>query len=209
MAKAPRPGSVKTRLEPMLGAEGCARLQAALIEAAAAWASEAAPGRAWVAYGPDGAREEELRPHLPGGVRSFPDCAGDLGDRLAAATSRVLNGCPEPLLVVGTDMPTLSRAHAREAEAVLRGGADVVFGPALDGGYWMVGLARPCPDLFELGGAWGGPHVLERSLEIAAARGLRAELLGAERDLDDASDARALAGHPRLPAPVAAALAPA
>ena len=53
-------------------------------------------------------------------------------------------------------MPVLTRAHAREAEAVLRGGADVVFGPALDGGYWMVGLSRPSPDLFDLGGDWGG-----------------------------------------------------
>ena len=64
-------------------------------------------------------------------------------------------------------MPLLTRAHAREAEAVLRGGADVTFGPALDGGYWMVGLSRPSPDLFDLGGDWGGPAVLARSLERA------------------------------------------
>jgi len=210
MAKVPRPGAVKTRLAPLLGAEGCAALQAALIGVVARWAVAVAPrGGAYLAYGPDGAGEEELRPHVPEGVRLFPDGRGDLGDRLAGATARVLGERGEPLLVVGTDMATLTLAHAREAEVVLRGGADAVFGPALDGGYWLVGLARPAPELFELGAAWGGPQVLQRSLELAAAAGLRAELLGTERDLDDAADARALLVQERLPPEIAAALAPA
>ena len=204
MAKAPRAGSVKTRLEPLLGPEGCARLQGALIEAVTAWAAEVSPGGAYLAYGGD---EDALRPHVTAGVRSFADARGDLGDRLAAASAHVFRERSEPLLVVGTDMPVLTRSHAREAEAVLRGGADVAFGPALDGGYWMVGLARPAPDVFELGGEWGGPAVLERSLERCAAAGLRVEMLGTQRDLDDAADARALAAHPALPAAVAEILA--
>lgn len=210
MAKAPRPGAVKTRLAPLLGDDGCAALQAVLIGVVARWAvAVTPPGGAYLAYGPDGAGEEELRPHVPEGVRLFPDGRGDLGDRVATATARVLGERRDPLLVVGTDIATLTPAHAREAEVVLRGGADAVFGPALDGGYWLAGLARPAPGLFDLGGAWGGPEVLERSLEQAHAAGLRAELLGLERDLDDAADARALLAHPRLPPEVAAALAPA
>ena len=204
MAKAPRPGSVKTRLEPLLGAEGCARLQGALIEAVTSWAADLSPGGAYLAYG---GAEEDLGPHVAAGVQTFPDTRGDLGDRLAAATAHVFRRRSEPLVVVGTDMPVLTRAHAREAEAVLRGGADVVFGPALDGGYWMVALARPAPDVFDLGGEWGGAAVLERSLERCAAAGLRVEMLGMQRDLDDAADARALADHPRLPAAVAEILA--
>ena len=204
MAKAPRAGEVKTRLEPLLGPAGCARLQGALIEATTAWAADVAPGSAYLAFGGE---EGDLRPHVHDGVECFPDRRGDLGDRLSAATARVFGERSEPLLVVGTDMPVLTRAHAREAEAVIRGGADVTFGPALDGGYWMVGLSRPSPDLFELGGDWGGPAVLARSLERAELGGLRTELLGMERDLDDPSDARALADHPRLPPAVAEALA--
>ena len=210
MAKAPRPGAVKTRLEPLLGPEGCAALQAVLIGVAARWAARVAgTGGAYLAYGPDGAGEEELRPHVPGCVRLFPDGRGDLGDRLASATARVLGERRDPLLVVGTDTATLTLAHAREAEVVLRGGADAVFGPALDGGYWLAGLVRPAPDLFDLGGAWGGPQVLERSLEQARSAGLRTELLGFQRDLDDPADARALLGHPALPPEVAEALVPA
>lgn len=204
MAEAPRAGAVKTRLEPLLGPDGCARLQGALIEATSRWAAEVAPGAAYLAYG--GSREA-LEPHVADGVACFPAGAGDLGDRLASASAHVFRERSEPLLLVGSDMPVLTRAHAREAEAVLRGGADMVFGPALDGGYWIVGLARPAPDVFDLGGDWGGAAVLERSLERCETVGLRAELLGMERDLDDAADARALADHPRLPPVVAEILA--
>jgi uncharacterized protein len=209
MAKAPRAGRVKTRLVPLLGAEGCARLQAALIGVVCRWAADVAPHGAYLAYGPADAQESELRAHVPDSMRLFADGDGDLGDRLAAATDRVLRARAEPLLVVGTDMPTLTRAHAREAEAVLRAGADAVFGPALDGGYWIVGLARPMPDAFDLGAAWGGPTVLERSLERVHEAGLRAELLGSERDLDHPADARALASHPGMPREVAEILRPA
>lgn len=208
MAKAPRPGEVKTRLEPVLGAAGCAALQGAMIGVAARWAADIAPGAAYLAYGPDGASEAELAPHVPPGVELFADGAGDLGDRLAFATQKVLHARPGPLLVVGTDMPLLSAAHARAAEQALEE-ADVCFGPALDGGYWTVGLSRPQPEIFSLGGAWGGSRVLELSLARAAAAGLSARLLGEERDLDDESDARALLGEPALPGTIGELLAPA
>ncbi len=208
MAKAPRPGAVKTRLSPLLGPLGCAALQAALISEAARWAVEVAPGAAYLAYGPDGAREEELRPHVPDAIELFPDGAGDLGDRLAYATGRILRERTGPLLVVGTDMPLLSRAHANDAGQALAA-ADVCFGPALDGGYWLVGLSRPCPQLFALGSAWGGADVLERSLELAWRAGLTVALLRTERDLDDADDARALLGEEALAPRIAERLAPA
>lgn len=206
MAKAPRAGAVKTRLEPVLGAAGCAALQGAMIGVAARWAADVAPGAAYLAYGPDGAAEAELAPYVPPGVELFADGAGDLGDRLAFATESVLRERPGPLLVVGTDMPLLSSVHALDAEQALAN-ADVCFGPALDGGYWIVGLSRPHPEIFALGEAWGGPEVLDRSLASAAAAGLATSLIGRERDLDDESDARALLAEPALPAPIAELLA--
>lgn len=205
MAKAPRPGRVKTRLEPLLGPAGCAALQAALISTAARWAVKVAPDAAHLAYGPDGVDEDELHGLVPAGVRLFRDGEGDLGDRLAFATDRVLAQHRGPLVVVGTDMPLLSAAHARQAEQALAR-ADVCFGPALDGGYWLVGLKRPCPEIFGLGSAWGGPEVLERSLALARGAGLSTTLLGEQRDLDDADDARALLADLGLPAEVARAL---
>jgi len=203
MAKAPRPGSVKTRLEPLLGAGGCAALQAELISLTTGWAASVAPGRAYVACGPDAEAPAEVADHAAAGVEALADGPGDLGDRLALASARVLAAHPEPLLVIGTDMPLLRPADAAAAERLLSGGSDVVFGPALDGGYWLVGLTRPAPALFELGDAWGGPRVLERSLELAASLRLRAGLLDHRRDLDDAADARALLADPELPAGIA------
>lgn len=203
MAKAPRAGSVKTRLEPLLGQEGCAALQAELIEVASAWAAEVALGRAYVACGPDTAAVDEVAARAAPGTELFADGEGDLGDRLAAATARVLAAHPGPLLVVGTDMPLLRKADAGAAERAFDEGADVVFGPAVDGGYWLVGLTAPLPALFELGEEWGGPRVLERSLALAAGLGVRTELLEERRDLDDPADARALLAQPDLPARVA------
>ena len=151
---------MKTRLEPLLGPDGCAALQARADRrrrprGLPRWR----PGGAYLAYGP-GAGEDELRPPgAPAACGCFADGAGDLGDRLAQPPRSCSAERPEPLLVVGTDMPLLTRAHAREAEAVLRERADVCFGPALDGGYWLVGLSRPCAAVFDLGGL-GRPAVL-------------------------------------------------
>lgn len=203
MAKAPRPGAVKTRLEPMLGRAGCAALQEELIGVVSEWAARVAPGRAYVACGPDADAPGEVAEHVAEGVELFADGPGDLGDRLASASARVLEAHPEPLLIVGTDMPLLRAADADAAWSALRSGADVVFGPALDGGYWLVGLVRPLPSLFELRESWGGPEVLERSLAIAGELNLRTELLDARSDLDEPADADALLADPDLPPAVA------
>jgi uncharacterized protein len=209
MARAPRPGACKTRLEPLLGAEGCARLQAVLIRRAAAWAAHAAPGRAFVAFDPPDALEE-VAPLVPAGTDLLAQAGGHLGERLAAAVERVfaLAG-GGPLLVAGTDVPRLSGAHAEAALTDLANGCDASFGPALDGGYYLAALAAPHPELFGLRqDAWGGPTVLARTLEIAREHGLELGLLRYERDLDTPLDARALLADPLSPPDVVAALRP-
>ena len=206
MAKAPRPGEVKTRLEPLLGPDGCARLQAALLHRASAWAHGVAPGAAFVAYAPDDALEETIQ-HVPAGTDLFAQEGAHLGARLAAATDRVLSMHPGPLLVVGTDLATLSPAHARAALDDLAEGCDVCFGPAFDGGYYLVGLAAPQPRLFALpADAWGSAQVLELSLEAAATAGLSFGLLRGERDLDTPADVRSALADPSFPGEIAALL---
>jgi uncharacterized protein len=200
MAKAPRPGFVKTRLAPLLGDEGCARVQSWLIRHAARWADES--GDAHVAVAPAGA-EEEVRPLVPSGVTLLPQADGDLGMRLSAATEQVRG----PVLVIGTDCPVLGPEHAEEAAAALADGADACLGPASDGGYWLVGLARPAPALFDIGAErWGGPEVLARTLQCAEHAGLRVTLLREERDLDDPGDVAPVLADPRTPPELAALL---
>ena len=205
IAKAPRAGLCKTRLEPLLGPDGCARLQAVLVRRAAAWAAQV--GDAFVAFTPDDARDEMAA--LAPGATLLPQVEGDLGDRLAAATGEVLERHGGPVVLVGVDTPQLRAEHAEAALDDLRDGIDVTFGPAADGGYYLVGLNEPRPELFALPTErWGGEEVLALSLAAAHQAGLSLGMLRAERDLDDEHDVRAFLADPFTPPDVREVLDP-
>ncbi len=86
-------------------------------------------------------------------------------------------------------------------------GADTVFGPALNGGYYLVGMARPLPELFAIDPAlWGGPQVLAASRHAARDAGLRVGQLPALRDLDTPQDAAEFLAEGALPEDIAALL---
>jgi uncharacterized protein len=206
MAKAPRPGHAKTRLEPLLGPDGCARLQAELIRVAVAWAASVGP--VWVAVDPaDGV--DEVRALIGGEVTVFAQEGEDLGQRLVAATARVFAANGGPVATIGTDMPTLGSFHANAMRDDFEHGVDAVFGPAHDGGYYLVASREECPELFGLPSeAWGGPDVFPLTAGIARELELQVGLLRGERDLDTPADAEALLLHHELPAPIAAALRP-
>jgi uncharacterized protein len=206
IAKAPRPGLCKTRLEPLLGADGCAALQAELIRRAAAWA--AAVGTPYIAFTPADAREE-IDALAPEETRLIEQSGGDLGERLAAATAFVLDEHGGPVVLIGVDTPQISPEVGRQAIEDLRCGVDVTFGPAADGGYYLVGLNEPHPEVFDLPTEkWGGPEVFELSLAAAHEAGLQLAMLRAERDLDDEEDARALLADPLTPPEISALLQP-
>ncbi len=204
MARAPRPGEAKTRLEPLLGREGCARLQAALIARAVAWAREVGC-EPWVAYTPADAREE-LAACAPG-AQLVAQEGEDLGQRLQHATGHVLARQDGPLITVGTDLPTLRARHARAALDDLAVGCDTSIGPTADGGYYLVALREPHPELFALpADAWGGPQVFELTIAAARRAGLELGMLRLEIDLDTPADARWLLLDTALPEGVAAIL---
>lgn len=197
MAKAPLPGRVKTRLEPLFTPEQCAELQDVLIRRTAAWAAHVAPGAAYLAYDPPEAHDD-VAALVPDAIALLPQRGGNLGERLEAASADVLARHPGPLMIVGVDT-RLDAGHAATALQRLSHGADVVFGPALDGGYYLVAIARPAPELFAIEpGAWGGPDVLELSLAAARAAGLNAATLDPARDLDTPEDAAELIADPEL-----------
>ncbi len=207
MARAPRAGEVKTRLEPRLGPAGCARLQAELIRHTAAWASDAA-SRTWLAFTPSraGAKIAAL---LPDQVILFPQTSGHLGARLQDATRRIFRERPGPLIVVGTDAPLLGAEHFDAARRALADGHDACLVPAFDGGYALIALARPTPSAFAIDpAAWGGPDVHELTLKALRGEGLDAAVLAPVGDLDTPADALALLAHPRCPPAVRAALKP-
>jgi uncharacterized protein len=144
LAKAPVAGFAKTRLIPVLGADGAARLQASLIERAVTTACAAGIGPVTLWATPD-----QNHPALQAIGARFdlalaPQCDGDLGARMLAA----LAAGRGPALVIGTDCPALMPEHLRAAAEVLRRGTDVVVLPAEDGGYVLIGTRVSQPALF-------------------------------------------------------------
>ncbi|MEV3933877.1 MULTISPECIES: TIGR04282 family arsenosugar biosynthesis glycosyltransferase [unclassified Streptomyces] len=206
MAKAPRPGTVKTRLHPLLGPRRCAELQAGLIRHTMELTTVHTP-RTYLAYAPaDGG--DTIGTAAPAGVRLLLQRGEDLGQRLAAAVTDAFADGAGPLLVIGTDAPTLTGDHLTAAFDPLES-HDVVLGPALDGGYYLIGLRAPHTSLFGLGSdAWSTDRVLTATLGVARREGLSVELLCPLRDLDTPEDATALLADPVLPAPIAALIQP-
>jgi rSAM/selenodomain-associated transferase 2/rSAM/selenodomain-associated transferase 1 len=220
MVKAPRPGTVKTRLHPLLGLDGCAALARQLTGNAAGVAAAAIaatvrpgpdgglPGAVFAAVDPPDAMAE-VASLIPPGTRLLAQRGANLGERMATAAGEVFAAEHRPVVTIGTDAPTLTPDVVIAAFRKLAGGQDAVFGPALDGGYYLVGINEPAPDLFALDSAlWGGDGVLAASLSAARRADLRTALLPPLRDLDTPDDARALLADPLLPAAVAVALRP-
>lgn len=196
-ARAPVAGEAKTRLIPLLGAEGAARLQAHLLAAAVAKAAALAEAACslWVAGDADhpAITAAATRHRIPIAAQ----VGDDLGQRMHRAMVVALSRHAR-CLIIGTDCPALTTAHLAEAAAALQS-HDVVLGPAEDGGYVLIGLTRPRPDLFE-GIAWGSNTVLPATRQRIRAAGLRLHELPALPDLDTPDDYRHAQAQGWLPA---------
>jgi len=208
IAKEPVAGLVKTRLVPALGAAGAARVAAAMLADTLAVVAgvDAAP---WLCFTPAEARDRLAR--LAPGFGLLPQAGGDLGDRLAACLDELLRTGAERVAIVGADTPHVPAARYRRALALLDRD-DLVLGPALDGGYYLVAARMARPELF-VGVQMGTATVLKETVARAGRLGLRVGLLPVLRDLDRVDDleaalaGRLLDGCPRTRAAVAELLA--
>ena len=183
MMKAPRIGAVKRRLARQIGAVAAWRVYRAM---AADLCRRLGADRRWttiVSLTPDRASG------LPQACRALPAVPQGRGD-LGARMQRILDCAPPgPVLVIGSDIPAITPAHIARAFRALKR-ADVVFGPAADGGYWLVGARRVPrkPRLFE-GVRWSHRQTLADTLKNA--RGLKVGLVDTLRDVDDLDVLRA------------------
>lgn len=178
IAKEPRPGRVKTRLTPpFTPAQAAGLAEAALADTLRAVAAAPARRRLLVLDGRPG-------PWLPPGFDVVPQCAGALDARLADAFAR----CTGPALLIGMDTPQVTP----ELLDVDLTDCDACFGPAEDGGFWALGLARPEPALLR-GVPMSSPVTGSVQRERLVAAGLRVRDLPRLRDVDTAADARAVA----------------
>lgn len=186
MSKSPRPGMAKTRLAPALGAEGAARLAARMLQHTLAQAVAAGIGPVVLSAAPDEHDDLLREAAAAAGATLAAQGDGDLGARMARAAAAA-HAAGQAVLILGTDAPALDATVLRHAAEALRAGDDVVLVPAHDGGYALIGLARPLPAVFD-GIAWSTPRVLAQTQAAAAACGARVTLLAPVQDIDEPAD---------------------
>lgn len=183
LLKAPRVGSVKTRLAEGIGpAAACAAYQ----QLVATLLSNLAPlANVELCFAPADAHAE-VAPWLREGWGCQPQAGGDLGARLQEVFLRHFQSGAERVVIIGSDCPELMPADVETAWQALTT-HDLVLGPAVDGGYWLVGLGAPQPHLFTAM-PWSTEMVQAETLRRAGQSGLRAALLRELSDVDTVSD---------------------
>ncbi len=210
MAKAPRPGQVKTRLQGLLTAEEAARMGAAFlcdITANVQAAARTAPVHGYVAYAPAGHEAHFDGLIAPGTRLTLADGAGGaapgvdgFGRSLLHATRTLLGMGYGAACLVSADSPTLPTAWlAGAAERLLAPGRRAVLGPADDGGYWLLGMQASEHELFARI-PWSTEAVTAATAERARGIGLPLEQLGTWFDIDDREGLGRLVRGPGTPA---------
>jgi hypothetical protein len=191
MAKAPRPGAVKTRLAPPLTSEQAAGLSISLLrDTLESIAAVVAPHRdaaaGLVSYTPLG-DEALFDGLLPQSFTLVPQRGEGFGERLRAAAHDILALGFASVCLIDSDSPTVPQAAYQQAIAELaRPGDRIVLGPAIDGGYYLIGLKHPHAAVFERI-HWSTGSVAAETRERARAAGLEVVELPLWYDVDDAA----------------------
>ena len=187
MAKAPRAGQVKTRLVPPLSREEAAELYRCLLLDKLHQVGDLSEVDPYLAYTPADARDSMLS-LAPQGFALIPQVGSDLGDRLHRLSAILLERGHPAAIIIDSDTPTLPTTYLVDAIARLQNETtDMVLGPTEDGGYYLIGLKRPCRALFD-GIPWSSPAVLSDTLQRASAQRLRVSTLPSWFDVDTPDD---------------------
>lgn len=189
MTRLPREGKNKTRLIPALGAKGAAAFHDRLARHAIGRAS------AFCLTNP----EARLTVRIEGGttiqakswlgddsVHVLEQSPGDLGQRMESAALDAFAAGAKKVIIIGTDCPSISESTLSEAFSALEQN-DLIYGPAEDGGYYLIGLSKPVPEVFrEI--EWGESKVLSTSLAAAKSAKRKTALLPTLSDVDYPED---------------------
>jgi hypothetical protein len=187
MAKAPIPGAVKTRLVPPLTQEQAAALYRALLLDQLEHLCALDDAELYVAFTPDEA-VELMQSLAPAHFHCFPQRGVNLGARMDAVFAELWGRGHRRSIIIGSDLPpvpldTFHVAFAQLAAVEKR----VVLGPSWDGGYYLLGMNQPTPEIFS-GMTWSHDRVLAQTIRQLADRGIGFSLLPAFFDVDTAAD---------------------
>jgi rSAM/selenodomain-associated transferase 1 len=187
--KAPRPGHAKTRLAASVGSRSALELHRAFAGDLLEWLADLRGVERRVVFDPPDGLEECARLVPATRQKRFlwePQARGGLGNRLSASFSGAFREGARRVIAIGADAPLLGPRILRRALAMLAR-RDAVVGPAWDGGYYLLGLRRDSPRLFE-GIPWSTAGVLEATLRRIDAARLTRGLLPVLGDVDTGAD---------------------
>jgi hypothetical protein len=183
----PEPGKTKTRLIPVLGAEGAARFQRQMTQQTVAQVKELKTFRPLsVEVHFAGGNQQLMQDWLGSDIIYRQQSEGDLGRRMASAFKESFTSGMTGVVIIGTDCPDLNAQLMVKAFDALDQN-DLVLGPALDGGYYLIGLRRLIPELFT-GISWSTAEVLEQTISIAERLDLAIAFLPLLNDIDRPED---------------------
>lgn len=165
--RVPKPGSTKTRLLPVLKPQQCADLHWAFLKDLADIYGEL-DAHLFVAYTPD-PDWESLKTVFPH-AGFYPQKGKDLGERMYRVIRKVLELGYESVVLTGTDLPMMTAAHLESGFTALEE-KDIVIGPTSDGGYYLIGMKKPCREVFRIEG-YGSASVFESTVAAAEDTGL-------------------------------------
>lgn len=194
-AKAPIPGEVNTRLCPPLTPDEAATLHGSFVldmleRTKLAIATLQLSFHRFLACAPSSELVFFKIMEERQGVRLLDQVGEDLGQRLHRTFVDLFAKGYKQVIIVGTDIPTLPLSVYQEAIEML-GRSDVVLGPALDGGYYLIGLTQPTEKLFA-GVPWSTDQVLAVTQQQAMTLGLSVGLTAVWRDVDTIADLQSL-----------------
>ena len=184
-AKAPLPGFAKTRLIPVLGPAGAAKLARRMLHRTLDSAMAAAIGPVELCVTPEIVSTAWLGVDIAQEIEISAQGGGDLGARLARATQRALE-YDEAVLLIGTDCVEMSAQLLREAAVALKH-KDAVIYPAADGGYALLGLTEFHPSLFD-NIAWSTDSVAAETIGRIGQLGWSLEVGALLHDVDEPDD---------------------
>ena len=183
----PEPGKTKTRLIPALGTEGAANLQRQMTEHTLSQVKQLQKTSAIsceVRFA--GGHLQLMQEWLGYDIAYQPQGEGDLGSRMAQSFYNAFQSGAEKVLTIGTDCPDVNAQILAEAFKQLQQ-CDLVLGPAVDGGYYLIGLQRSVPELF-INIDWGTSQVLQQTIDTAQTLNLLVNYLPLLADIDRPED---------------------
>lgn len=181
--RVPKPGVTKTRLLPVLTPAQCAGLHWAFLRDLAEIYRKL-DAHLFVAYTPDADWESLKSVFPPAGY--IPQKGRDLGEKMYRAIKKVADLGYEFVILTGTDLPMMTAAHLESGFAILEE-KDIAIGPTSDGGYYLIGMRKPCREVFRIEG-YGGASVFGSTVAAAEDAGLSVGLALPCDDVDTPGD---------------------